>query len=47
MNAHDLHLRVLDSDWVYAARTAGVLGFMLLLWARAALAKRLRLVCAR
>ena len=38
---------VLDSAWVYAARTVGLLGFMLFLWARAALAERLRVVFAR
>jgi hypothetical protein len=37
-----MHRNVLDSAWVYAARTVGVLGFMLFLWARAALAERLR-----
>jgi hypothetical protein len=38
---------VLDSAWVYAARTVGLLGFMLFLWARAALAERLRAAFAR
>ena len=38
---------VLDSAWVYSARTVGVLGLMLFLSARAALAERLRLVCAK
>jgi hypothetical protein len=38
---------VLDSAWVYTARTVGLLGFMLFLWARAALAERLRLAFAQ
>jgi hypothetical protein len=33
---------VLDSAWFYGARTVGVLGLMLFLWARAALSERLR-----
>jgi hypothetical protein len=36
------HERVLDSAWLYAARTVGVLGLLLFLSARAALAERLR-----
>jgi hypothetical protein len=38
---------ILDSAGVYAARTVGVLGFMFFLWARAALAERLRVAFAR
>ena len=38
---------ILDSASMYAARTAGVLGLMLFLWARAAFAARLRAVFAR
>jgi hypothetical protein len=37
-----MHRNVLDSEWVYAARTVGVLGFIFFLWARAALSERLR-----
>ena len=52
MNAYELRIRnlgpliarkVLDSAWVYAARTVGVLGLILVLWARAALTERLRM----
>jgi hypothetical protein len=33
---------VLDSGWVYGARTAGVLGLIAFLWARAAVSERMR-----
>lgn len=38
---------ILDAAWMYAARTVGVLGLLLFLGARAALAERLRLVLTR
>lgn len=38
---------VLDSAWVYSARTVGVLGFIVFLWARAAVSERLRMTCGR
>jgi hypothetical protein len=38
---------VLDSTWAYGARTVGVLGLIAFLWARAALAERLRVVFGR
>jgi hypothetical protein len=37
-----VHRNILDSEWVYAARTLGVLGFIFFLWVRAALSERLR-----
>jgi hypothetical protein len=33
---------ILDSGWVYGARTAGVLGLIVFLWARSAVAERMR-----
>ena len=44
MRAYDL---VVNSAWLYAARTVGVLGLILYLSARSALAERLRRLFAR
>ena len=38
---------IVDSAWLYAARTVGVLGLILYLFARNALVARLRLVFTR
>jgi hypothetical protein len=42
-----VHRNILDSEWVYAARTVGVLGFIFFLSTRAALFERLRAAFGR
>ena len=44
MRAHEL---IVNSTWLYAARTAGVLGLILYLSVRSAIAAQLRRVFAR